>query len=191
MRHKPGQPRKGPGGRKTKYKPEMLPAAKELTSKGATKVQVAAALNISEASLYEYQLKFPEFAEALEKGTDFAVKMVENAVFREANGFEAEEVRESWVYEKDEKTGQQVAVLKSREVVKRFHRGNPTMAAIYLNAHCPETYQRRPEDGQGRLAEVTLNFTVVNVNGKESAVSCPDFLKPKVISAKPTAKEDK
>lgn len=186
MKKKTGQPqKKGSGGRRTLYKPALAKAARELKENGATNKQIAAALHLSEASIYEYQNKFSEFAEALKRGQDAAIAIVEGAVFREAQGYNVEEVRESWVVERD-KDGKETRKLVGYDKVRRWHRGNPTAAALFLNARNPEVYQRRPEDGQGRVAQINFNFTVINADGKEQRVECKDFLAPKIIQAKTT-----
>lgn len=186
MKNKTGQPKKkGSGGRRTRYNPALAKAARSLKEKGASNKEIAKALHLSEASIYKYQNNFTEFAEALKSGQDAAIAVVESAVFREAQGYNVEEVRESWVVEKD-KDGNETRRLVGYDKVRRWQRGNPTMAALFLNARNPEVYQRRPEDGQGRVAAINFNFVVVNQGGKEKVIECPDFLKPKIIQSKTT-----
>ena len=189
MKNKTGQPKKkGSGGRRTLYKPALAKAARALKEKGASNKEIAKALHICEASVYKYQNNFVEFAEALKTGQDAAIAVVESAVFREAQGYNVEEIRESWVVEKD-KDGNEVRRLVGYDKVRRWQRGNPTMAALFLNARNPEVYQRRPEDGQGRVAAINFNFVVVKQGGQEKVIECPDFLKPKIIQKKTTQQQ--
>lgn len=64
MENKP----KGPGGRPTKYKPEMCEKVVALMQEGASKAEVAAVLDISHETLNEWTKNNPEFSDAIKKG---------------------------------------------------------------------------------------------------------------------------
>jgi hypothetical protein len=79
--------------RPTKYKPEFVEQARELCEQGATDREVAHALGFSETSLYEYQNKYPEFAQALKVSKAVADDRVERSLYRRAVGYSFDAVK--------------------------------------------------------------------------------------------------
>lgn len=88
---------KNKGGRKGLYhkwiKPENVKLIEAWKRRGLTNEQVAKNIGIAAGTLYEWQKKYPEIAEALEKGRDSSLAEVENAAFKGALGYDYEEVR--------------------------------------------------------------------------------------------------
>ncbi|AIK95923.1 transposase [Candidatus Odyssella acanthamoebae] len=60
------------GGRPSKYKPEFCIRAVDLMRQGYTKTSVAAELDISKDTLYEWVKEYPEFSDAIARGEIFA-----------------------------------------------------------------------------------------------------------------------
>jgi transposase len=56
------------GGRPSKYKKEYCSKAIELFSEGKSVIQIAAELNISRDTIYEWQKSHPEFFDSIKKG---------------------------------------------------------------------------------------------------------------------------
>ena len=54
----------------TKYKPEYCKVVIEKMSDGCSIIEVAAACGVCTDSIYEYEKKFPEMADALKKGRE-------------------------------------------------------------------------------------------------------------------------
>ena len=63
---------KHPGGAPTKYRPSMLPIIEELASQGAGKVEIAVALGITRATLYNWTQDNPEFFDIMQKADQSA-----------------------------------------------------------------------------------------------------------------------
>lgn len=83
------------GGRNSKYESHVEPKLlliEAWTRDGMIIEDMAEKLGVAVSSLYEYQKKHPEFAEALKKGREVADVMVENALFKRAMGYRYEEV---------------------------------------------------------------------------------------------------
>lgn len=79
--------------RPTSYKPEFVETARELCAQGATDREVAHALDIAESTLYVWQNKYPEFAEALKVSKAIADDRVERSLYRRAVGYSFDAVK--------------------------------------------------------------------------------------------------
>lgn len=173
-----GQPRKaGAGGsrsklgRKTKLTPELTRAAAVLKENGATNEQLAKELGISETSVYEYQQKFPEFAQALKGGRAHAVAIVEGALFRRALGYTAEERHVTRTPKIDAKTKRRRFEITEERVVTKHVEPNVTAQALFLNNNAPERYSRSPEQRPASPAVVVFNFNIVDpATGQKKAI---------------------
>jgi transposase-like protein len=62
---------KHPGGRPTKYRPEMLDRIIELSKTGATIAMICADLDIVVQTYHNWKEKYPEFLEASKKGDTY------------------------------------------------------------------------------------------------------------------------
>ena len=82
-----------PVGRPTKYRPDYHPAwAEKLAKLGATDEDIAGALDISVATLYNWRNEHPEFLEALKGGKIMADAEVASKLFHRATGYEHPDV---------------------------------------------------------------------------------------------------
>lgn len=68
---------------------------------GLVNEEIANQVGIHPSTLYDWQKKYPEIAEALKKGKEVIDRQVENALLKRALGYEYEEVKQ--IIEKDEK----------------------------------------------------------------------------------------
>ena len=63
---------------------DTINKAESLSAQGLTMYQIANVLGMGESTLYEKQLKFPEFSEAIKRGKDKGIATVTNALFNKA-----------------------------------------------------------------------------------------------------------
>ena len=78
---------KHPGGRPTKFVPEMVDKALKMARCGLVIDQIAALLEVSIDSIYEYSYKYPEFSEAIKRGRAAAGGKTVLTLFQQANGY--------------------------------------------------------------------------------------------------------
>jgi len=70
---------KRPIGRPALYKPEYCEQVVELGAKGKSLAQIAAALDVSRANLYDWAERYPEFSSAVSRAKDLALAWWEDA----------------------------------------------------------------------------------------------------------------
>lgn len=80
---KPNQGR----GRPTAYKPEYAVKATEACQRGATDIEVADMLGITDRTLYRWRHDYPEFCQALKSGKEFCDERVERSLYQKAIGY--------------------------------------------------------------------------------------------------------
>ena len=73
---------------------EGLTQVKKWAEEGLINKQIAHKMGINNATLYEWQDRFPEFADALKKGKKVIDEQVENSLLKRAMGYQYEE--ETW-----------------------------------------------------------------------------------------------
>lgn len=80
---------------------EKLTLIKGWARDGLTNEQIANNLGINVSTIYDYQNKYPEFAEALKKGKEIIDYEVENALLKRALGYNYEEKTYEKTYNKE------------------------------------------------------------------------------------------
>lgn len=76
-------------GRPTKYSDDYIRIAFEVMSLGATITKLAKVFNVNADSIYEWQKKYPEFSESVQRGRDhFDSEQVEEALHKRATGYQ-------------------------------------------------------------------------------------------------------
>lgn len=82
------------GGRPSSYQPEYAEQARKLCELGATDIEVADFFDVSDRTVYRWQLKYPEFCQALKAGKEAADDRVERSLYHKATGysFESEKI---------------------------------------------------------------------------------------------------
>lgn len=142
---------------KSKYESHVLPnldLVEKWTRDGLGTKQIAKNLGIGESTLWEYNARYPEFAEKLAKGREVVDTIVENAFLKRITGYDADEVRREYVYETNE-YGETVRVLKKEIVQTKHIPGDPRAAEFWMKNRMPDKYQDRPgpndsdEDSKG------------------------------------------
>jgi hypothetical protein len=89
------------GGRPSKYHSNVEPKLLLIEAwcrDGLTVEDIAANLEVSAASMYEYQKKYPELLEALKRNREFADAIVENSLYKRALGYEFDEITHEPLY---------------------------------------------------------------------------------------------
>ena len=77
-----------PAGRPTKYIEDYVRIAFEVMSLGATVTKLAKVIGVNADSIYEWQKKYPEFSESVQRGRDhFDSEKVEEALHKRATGY--------------------------------------------------------------------------------------------------------
>ncbi len=102
---------------------------------GLTDVQIAKNLSISERTLNDYKIKYPQFLQALKKGKEVVDLEVENALLKRALGYKYTEV-------KTKVTDDGTEVTKTvKEVIP-----DVTAQIYWLKNRKPEQWRDRPEN---------------------------------------------
>ena len=114
---------------------------------GLVNEQIAEQIGIHPSTLYDWQKKYPEIAEALKRGKEVIDRQVENALLKRALGYEYEEVKQ--IIEKDEKGKDRKRIEK---IVK--HVAPDVGAQIFWLKN------RKPQEG-GDKQQVDLDITSV------------------------------
>lgn len=89
-KRKPGRPKKvHPGGRPTKYLPQMNEMVYELCSqRGYLRGKIAKILQISRETIYQWEKDYPEFSDSITKGMDdWNNQVIEKSLITRAKGF--------------------------------------------------------------------------------------------------------
>ena len=79
-------------GRPTKYKPEYSQQTYKLCLLGATDIELADFFDVSEATINNWKIDYPEFLESIKKGKIEADAKVAESLYKRANGYEHEDV---------------------------------------------------------------------------------------------------
>lgn len=132
------------GGRPNLIKARVLPNLVYIegwTRRGFTEESIARQLRVSWATFYAAKKLFPEVADAVERGRQDSTVLVENALFREAVGYELTERKRKVVGKSED--GEDVVI---EEEVKTF-RARPSVQAqiFYLTNRMPARWQSSPD----------------------------------------------
>lgn len=81
-------------GRPSSYQPGYAVQAKKLCELGATDIEIADFFEVSDRTIYRWQIKYPEFCQALKSGKSAADERVERSLYHKATGytFESEKI---------------------------------------------------------------------------------------------------
>ena len=77
-------------GRPSDYQTIYCEQAKKLCELGATDIEIAAFFNVSDRTIYRWQIKYPEFCQALKAGKEAADERVERSLYHRATGYSYE-----------------------------------------------------------------------------------------------------
>lgn len=134
--------------------PDKLDSVRGWTMQGATMVELAEMLGVSETTVYEWQATYPEFAEAVRAGRNISNGELLNAAFKTSTGFTVtKKVPVKYkVFEKfkvtDPKTGQTGDVLKQVEKIELvevvdYVPPNANLLQFMLTNRLPDSYKKK------------------------------------------------
>lgn len=122
-------------GRPSSYRSEYTPFVAELCARGATDVELAQVLEVTQRTLNRWKVIHPEFAEALRRGKEPADERIVNSLYHKAQDREIEE--EQAIKLKTVTYGDNGKRLKEEErvevvTVKKFIPGDTTAMIFWL-----------------------------------------------------------
>lgn len=102
-------------------------------------------MQISPSTLYEWKKKHTEISEALKKGKEYSDRLVENALFRKAVGFEKKIVKPVKIKEVLYEGGKRVSEKESIRLVEEIVYFPPDVAAqiFWLKNRKPEKWREK------------------------------------------------
>ncbi len=149
-KHEPEVEAKRGRGRPSDYKPEYAVTAAKLCALGATDVDIADIIGVSDRTVYRWSAAHPEFCHALKAGKAAVDDRVERALYHKAVGY-------SFDTEKIFQSGGDIIRAKTR-----VHVPPDTTAAIFWLKN------RRKDEWRDK--------TVADVNVKNEDAQSPEFL---------------
>ena len=175
--------KKGPGKYRDWITQEGLLKIEGWARDGLTDEQISHNIGIHPSTLYDWQKKYSEIAEALKKGKEVIDRQVENALLKRALGYEYEEVKQ--IIEKDEKGKDRKRIEKTiKQVIP-----DTTAQIFWLKNRKPDEWRRRDESAEEqRLRIAKLKYEVSQLSGgNDGDTGIKDFLK----AIKPTEEDIK
>lgn len=119
---------------------------------GLINEQIANEIGIHPSTLYDWQKKYPEIAEALKRGKDVIDRQVENALLKRALGYEYEEVTRERMVKKDVKGdvmtdlhGFPISEMVETKRVKKEVVPDTTAQIFWLKNRKPEQWRDKRE----------------------------------------------
>jgi len=160
---------------KTKYRPDFPKRVEHLLKwDNLTHTQAAKALGISKQTFYIYVDKYPDFRDAVKRGTESINEKIENALFKRAIGYKEEDdeiVESKMRYEftgEVDRSGKAIKILIGQDDhIKKIKRRIPpseTAAIFLLTNRKNSKYKRNPDLFQDDKSIQTVDFNFINVN---------------------------
>jgi transposase-like protein len=142
---------------------------------GLTDEQISHNIGIHPSTLYDWQKKYSEIAEALKNGKEVVDRQVENALLKRALGYEYEEVKQ--IIEKDEKGKDRKRIEKTiKQVIPDI-----TAQIFWLKNRKPAEWRNKHielETEEQKLRISKLKYEVSQLSGgNEEDTGIKDFLK--------------
>lgn len=147
-KQKPEKKRKSNAGAKSKYNEDFPTLAEGFARRGLSDAQIADNLGISKDAYYNYQKRYPEFYDAIKRGKSPVDMHVENALLKNALGFEYEEVHTEITKNGDKQN------IKKKIITKKQP---PNLGAqiFWLINRLPELWkQRKDEEQKDNMEEI-------------------------------------
>jgi transcriptional regulator with XRE-family HTH domain len=111
---------------------------------GLTDEQIAAKIGVTRATLYNWKNDHIDIFDALKRGKEVVDIMVENALYRNAVGYEYEEDVPFKVREEKQRDGQKLVTERVEVVkVKKIMPGQTTAQLAWLNNRKPDKWRQR------------------------------------------------
>ena len=123
-----------PGGRPSKYDPMFNRIVREMAKLGATDMEMATALGITERTLNRWKHVYPEFCLSLVPGKEASNDRVERSLYLRAVGYDYEKTEIGWFQ------GHPTMIQVVEHVPP-----DPKAAQYYLNNRRPKKWRNRQE----------------------------------------------
>lgn len=171
---------------RAKYKdwitPEGLAQIQLWRKKGLELKEIAKNMGVRPATLSDWQRDFPEIAQAIKRGQEVAVQIVENALFKSAMGYGYQEVTHELVrteVPRKDADGNEIdgvtdteEELKVTKVVEKMQPPNATSIIFLLKNLDPDNYKDRRENHiSGNLQTGRPDFSQISTEDLEAAIS--------------------
>jgi hypothetical protein len=121
-------------GRRDSFKPEYCRIAEAMCKLGALDHHIADELEISIRTFYNWKSEHVDFAAAVKRGKEVADAMVQQALFRNATGYEYEEEQHFVLG-----NGPNARVMTT--TVKKHKRGETAAQSLWLRNRRPEQWR--------------------------------------------------
>ena len=135
---------------------------------GLTDEQISHNIGIHPSTLYDWQKKYSEIAEALKNGKEVVDRQVENALLKRALGYEYEEVKQ--IIEKDEKGKDRKRIEKTiKQVIP-----DTTAQIFWLKNRKPAEWRNKHielEAEEQKLRIKKLKVDIEKAEGNEDELS--------------------
>ncbi|MDO4647955.1 MAG: helix-turn-helix domain-containing protein [Eubacteriales bacterium] len=147
--------------------PEGLLKIEGWARDGLTEKDIARNMGISRDTLNEWKKKYSDISDTLKRGKDVSDRQVENALFRNATGYDYHEITRERIFNK--KTGQ-FELMVTKDVIKHM-KPDTTAQIIWLKNRKPEQWSDRPrtqkdeEEQTARIDRMKAEIERISNNG--------------------------
>ena len=141
--------RKNPGGRPSKFRPEMLEQVRILCERGFTDQEIADLFGVTDRTLYRWKLEHPEFVQAMKIGKDVPDDRVERSLYALAIGYEHDDV--------DIRTAG-VRIVKTK--IRKHYPPHAVAAIFWLKNRRREQWRDRVDSQDGSDSPTPEKITV-------------------------------
>jgi len=139
----------------------MCDDVRKWVEEGIVNHEIAARLGIAESTLYEWKQKYPEFAEAFEKGHQYRHQSVINALYKRCIGYTYEEITKEPVEipsdDPDKPPKKRMVVTKK---VRKQMAPDTNAIEFYLTNKLPDQFKRKTEVQSNVTADVHVKKDV-------------------------------
>lgn len=147
-KRKPEKERKSNAGAKGKYSDDFPLLVEGYARRRMTDIQICECLGISQDTFYQYKKKYSEFSEALKKGRKPIDIEVENALLKNALGYDYEEIHTE-ISKITDKAGNDTGKQHiKKKIVKKHQSGNLGAQIFWLINRLSDIWKQRKEDEQ-------------------------------------------
>lgn len=134
--------------------PEGLTKIEGWARDGLTDEQIAHNIGIKRQTLYDWKKKYSDINDVIKRGKEIVDRQVENALFKNAMGYEYDEVTEAMVETPD---GPEMREVK--RVTKQV-KPDTTAQIFWLKNRKPDVWRDKQEIDNNHSGEVNVDFKI-------------------------------